>query len=150
MNIHCRVCQKFLFVDPNGIEVTDAICFDCDQKETPTMPVDPDLSVYSIPVRLTVEAHIFVLARSTADARTQSVKLNLDDLFNYDGESVECQSEMTSEIDNVSAISFLDPNLKESEPTLVSSHEYDPTDHPDYGDLADDPDGTAEGEGLKS
>jgi hypothetical protein len=114
------------------------------------MPLDPDVSVYAVPVRLEVHAEMYVLARSLQDARVQAAKQDLNDLFCYDDEHVDVDDVARVMIKDIATPQIVDTGMKESEPTLqpdylVEDHpSYDPAEH-DVKDEPDEDEGIAEG-----
>lgn len=153
MNVHCRVCKKFLFVDPNGIEVIDAICFHCDNSQEATLPIDPDISVYAVPVTITLKAEVYVLGRSVVDARIEANKLDLEDIFYTDEESCYIDESARAKLLDADA-RMVDPTSRDGEPKPLKEADYKPTEHPDYNpgdhDEVDDDESEGRPEGLRS
>lgn len=121
------------------------------------MPIDPDVSVYAVPVTISLKAEVYVLGRSTVDARIEAAKLDLEEVFEGGDEYFGIDEEARAKLLDAEA-KWVEPTSREGEPKLVKPDDYAPTDHPDYNpadhDAVDDDesDGHPEGrpEGLKS
>lgn len=95
------------------------------------MSVDPDVSVYAIPVKIDLKAEVYILARSAAEARIAAIKIDLDDLFSGDEQSYYIDEEARGSLVEVEA-KWVTGETKEATPRILPENEYKVMDHPDY------------------
>lgn len=143
----CSKCGSLLAGFVSREAAATVVCFFCDNpREDIPMSVDPDVSVYAIPVEIALKAEVYVLARSAAEARIAAAKTDIDDIFGGDEDSYSVDEPARANLIEAEA-KWVTGDTKEATPRILPEEEYKVTDHPDYNKADHDEDaGDAGGE----